>query len=113
MKPRLLWTATAIALAVSPAFGQTKKGTPVVSPTYATKAHSSSGEAPVEFLMSTDPEPDPFVTATKSYRAVISGHSNCPGTLVRAEAFQSQPWVRGMLREQLVCLLGGGSNRRW
>lgn len=72
----------------------------------------SGGEAPVKFLVSTDPEPDPFVTATKSYRAIIFGNSNRPGTLVRAQALQSQPRVRGMLRKQLICLLGGGANGR-
>jgi len=73
MKPRLLWTATAIALAVSPAFGQTKKGTPVVSPTYATKAHSSSGEAPVEFEMMTWPEVKQALESGKTTALIYTG----------------------------------------
>src|SRR6476646_8811993 len=73
MKQRLLWTATAIALAVSPAFGQAKKGTAVVSPTYPTKAHSSAAEAPVEFEMMTWPEVKQALEAGKTTALIYTG----------------------------------------
>jgi hypothetical protein len=72
-----------------------------------------SWEAAIKILVCTDPEPHPFVTATKSYCAIIPGDTNRPGALVRAKALQSQTWVCWMLREQLVCFLSSGPNRRW
>jgi len=70
---RLLWTATAIALAVSPAFAQTKRATPTVSPTYPTKAHAARASSPVEFEMMTWPEVKQALEAGKTTALIYTG----------------------------------------
>src|SRR5438046_743079 len=71
---RLLWTATALALAVSSAFAQAKRATPTVSPTYPTRApHASASEPLVEFEMMTWPEVKKALEAGKTTALVYTG----------------------------------------
>ena len=71
---RLFWTATAIALAASPAFAQAKRATPTVSPTYPTKAHAGAASEPlVEFEMMTWPEVKQALEAGKTTALVYTG----------------------------------------
>src|SRR5206468_11480217 len=71
---RLLWTATALALAASPAFAQAKRATPTVSPTYPTRAPHSSASGPVvEFEMMTWPEVKQALEAGKTTARIYTG----------------------------------------
>ena len=53
----------------------------------------------IEILVCTDPEPHPFITSPESHGAIVSGNANCPGTMVRVKALQSQTRMCGVLRE--------------
>jgi creatinine amidohydrolase len=71
---RLLWTAIAVALAVSSAFAQAKRATPTVSPTYPTRApHSSASEPLVEFEMMTWPEVKQALESGKTTALIYTG----------------------------------------
>jgi creatinine amidohydrolase len=71
---RVIWTLTALALAAAPALAQTpKKGTPTVSPTYPTKAHTTNAAALVEFEMMTWPEVKHALESGKTTALVYTG----------------------------------------
>ena len=74
MKNRLLAMFSVIVVAVSPAYGQARKqGTPVVSPTYPTRAQSSASGPLVEFEMMTWPEVKQALEAGKTTALVYTG----------------------------------------
>jgi len=71
---RLVWTLAAVALAALPAAVQTpKKATPIVSPTYPTRAHSTTSTPLVEFEMMTWPEVKNALESGKTTALVYTG----------------------------------------
>ena len=64
-----------------------------------------SAEKTSVLVMATDPEPRDGVSIKHPNRAVAESHSDRPDVLVLVNTFETQRWMKGVFRPQMISLL--------